>query len=166
MEATATGEVPESSVTPAPSDPDARGTEQPTGTATLPQECEQYLEGEAPTDPIAVAASDAALPEGVVLMGAQVLTSSGEEGMFDAVARTCSVPMGEDELRTVGTAIALAIYNDPAGESLDTLRVTSWVPDGAGSIEEDVKIRSDDFQAYLWGHENADSNWEVQGIGY
>lgn len=156
------------STTPTPTPP---ATPAATGTAAaagLPSECEgtegtQDTEG----DPIAGAAATAELPEGVVLMGTQVITSIEEDGMFEGVARTCSAPLSEDDMYEVANAIAIAIYEEPAGETVASLRVTSWVPNDAGSITEGTKVRSEDFQIYLWDTQiSAGGNWELAGRDY
>lgn len=135
------------------------------GTATSapsgpPEECVEYA-GTQDTegDPIAAAAALTVLPPDLVLMGTQVITNSDAEGMFDAVVRICSDDLSSDEVEGIGHDVTAAILASDAGPTLATIRVTLWIPDGAGSVTESVKIRNENVQA-------APDSWEVQGVDY
>ncbi|NLP82566.1 hypothetical protein HF576_01765 [Microbacterium sp. CFH 90308] len=113
---------------------------------------------------IQAAANGAPLPPGVVQLGPpQIIASVDEPGTYEAVVRICSEPIDREQLVVVGNIIAKTIYSDPSHESLSVLVVTSWVPDGAGSVETADSIRTRDYSVILWDSETAPPNasaWE------
>ncbi len=135
---------------------------------TLPAECASYeTTPSSDGEPIADVVANMALPDTIALIGTQVVSSTDNTGMFDAVIRTCSGELSSDEAFNLGNSFAQAIYASPAGSTLGSLRVTSWVPDGSGSIKESIKIRCEDFQIYLWDNVvSIDGNWELAGRDY
>lgn len=130
-------------------------------TSGPPAECLTATSTTTEGDPVAAAAQRATLPEGVSnAIGTQVISSTKREGMFEAVARICSEPLSLDELKAVATTIAQAIYADPANETVSLLKVSSWVPDGSGSIDQQQSVDTD-YQMYLWDADPSllPSNW-------
>jgi len=140
----------------------AEPTEEPAA-SVVPDQCLAATSSGTAGDPIAEAAATAALPQGVTLqIGTQVLTSIEEQGGFEAVSRICSMPLTESEHRTIATEIARAIYMSGAGESLVSLHVTSWVPDG-DTVTDAGSLRVDDYAVVLWDSEtaNLDAMWKT-----
>ena len=126
-----------------------------------PERCEQATGAGTDGDPIATAAQDADLPETVTLhLGVQVIDSTEIEGASEVVARICSEPLTDDDLRESATAIARAVYVADAGADITRFVVTSWVPDG-DSIQEDASVHVDSFGDYLWDSDTAplDAYW-------
>lgn len=142
-------------------------TTEPSAPAEPEQSCDDYdLLESAPAEPggaqLAAAAAAVDLPEGVSLVpGVQSITSAGESGMIDMVARICSSPMSKSRLIEVANIIALAVKAEPASESLATLVVSAWYPNGE-YLGEGEKV-SADFQLYTWDPAAAApmaSNWD------
>ncbi len=156
---------PPSSASPSPStDPT---TPEPSPSETVeevtgpPEQCEQATSAGTDGDPIADAAQGADLPETVTLhLGVQVIDSTEIEGASEVVARICSEPLTDDDLRESATAIARAVYVADAGADITRFVVTSWVPDG-DSIQEDASVHVDSFGDYLWESDTAplDAHW-------
>jgi len=136
---------------------------------TAPIECvaqemrtELYADGD-----IADTVATVPLPDNVVLMGTHVLASSDVDGAVDAIIYVCSEQLTDDEVFALGTAFGSAIEASPAGNTLASLRLSLWVPDGAGAVMKSTRIRCEDFQVYLWGEALSDSsNWELAGRDY
>lgn len=125
-----------------------------------PVECESSAPAGS-EGPVAAAAATAVLPESVTLrLGVQVIDSVDEAGMVEAVARICSDTLTKDELTAVATTIAQAVYADPSQETVALLKVSSWVPDGSGSVAQDQSLDTD-YQMYLWDADPSllPSNW-------
>lgn len=150
-------------VTPsAPSEPEPVVTPEVEVVTGPPVECESPAPAGS-EGPVAAAAATAALPESVTLrLGVQVIDSVDEAGMVEAVARICSEPLSKDELTTVATTIAQAVYADPSHETVALLKVSSWVPvsDGSDALTQDQSLDTD-FQMYLWDADPSllPSNW-------
>ena len=165
--------APSASPTATPTSTPSLSTPSPTATpppaeATPPAACTSYTpSAPLPTaeggERIANAAAAADLPETISLnLGVQVITSTDEPGMFEAVARVCSNPLTHDQLAEVGNAIAIAIYAAPEHKSLTRLIVAPWVPDG-DSVQPDPQLDaiSTDYELYLWDHAGPlDGNWD------
>ena len=102
---------------------------------------------------LARAAESAALPSFVALSpGVQVLPSGTTPGAYDLIARVCGGSLSRIELIAAGTAIAAAIYADPARDLLSVLVVAPWTAMGSGGIAADpseVAI-STDYPAHRW----------------
>jgi hypothetical protein len=105
----------------------------------------------ADTGPVGAAVTGAVVaPEISLVLGTQVIGSTDDPGMEEVVVRLCSAPLNDDELISAANAIALALYLSPAGDQVSLLKVSSWTPDGAGSIEQDRSVTCDEYQLYLW----------------
>ncbi|MFD4957162.1 hypothetical protein [Microbacterium sp. NPDC058389] len=137
-----------------------------TGAATgeLPEACAAYEP--TPLDPadggaIGAAAETAQLGEDVRLFQIQVIDSTAEPGMYEAVARVCSSPLTRDQLVDAGTAIGAAVYATASAPTLATLAVEAWEP-GDKYLREGETIVAHDFQSYLWDNTNGaiDAAWE------
>ncbi len=150
---------------PVESEPPASEYPTPTPTAaTVPAQCLAATSAQTEGDPIAEAAATAALPDGVTLqLGTQVIPSIDLPGEFEAVSRICSSTLTEYEHRAIATEIARAIYASGAGESLASLRVTSWVPDG-DAIADAGSLRVEDYGLVLWDSTtaNLDAMWKTR----
>lgn len=118
----------------------------------VPAECtEQRASAMADTGPVGAAVTGAVVaPEISLVLGTQVIGSTDDPGMEEVVVRLCSAPLNDDELISAANAIALALYLSPAGDQVSLLKVSSWTPDGAGSIEQDRSVTCDEYQLYLW----------------
>jgi hypothetical protein len=126
-----------------------------------PEACDTSAPAGTADSPVATAAASAEMPAGVTLrLGTQVIGSVDDPGMVEAVARICSEPLTADELTAVATTIAQAIYKDPSHETLTLLKVSSWVPDGAGSIKQEHSVDTD-YELFLWDADPSllPSNW-------
>lgn len=152
----------EPTVEPSESEPSTEGPA--VAVVEVPAQCLAATSAQTEGDPIAEAAATASLPEGVTLhLGTQVITSTHEPGDFEAVSRICSAPLTEDEHRAIATEVARAIYASGVGESLASLRVTSWVPDGE-TITDAGSLRVEDYGLVLWDSEtaNLDAMWKTR----
>lgn len=121
-----------------------------------PSECIKY---EAPLEPGAeeaqAAVSNAALPPGIVLNpGMQVIASSDDSGMVEAVARICSGGMTRDQLVEAGGAIARSLAASPFGDTLTKLTVSPYTPSGQYlDRDPDTQPITTDFELFIWDAE-------------
>jgi hypothetical protein len=132
----------------------------------IPAECEEASStsgADADGGAIAAASESAVIPASVSRqIGTQVISSVDQPGMYEAVVRVCSEPLAREQLLEIANAVALAIYSDPSHETLTLLKVSSWVPDGAGSVEQDYSLTTDSYQDYLWDNTTGaiDAAWK------
>lgn len=129
------------------------------------EECAAYE-----TDPVAQAdggmiadqIAGAPLPEGVLLNpGVQTIASADRPGMYETVVRVCSEPLSNADLIEVGNAVAVPLAQSPAADTLTTLIITGWSPDGK-YLKKDASVTAD-FQMYTWNPDAAapiSSNWK------
>jgi hypothetical protein len=147
-------------------------TPQPTSTSTVPQLCLDYERSEVENAPggeaIAAAAASADLGADAVLSPfIQVLESTDRPGTFEATAAVCGNELNNQELTAAATAIAKAIYADPAHTNLSVLTVSAWKPISSDAIGEDPNGApiSTDYQAHDWdaAPETLDAAWDFAG---
>ncbi|TDN91773.1 hypothetical protein [Microbacterium sp. BK668] len=132
---------------------------EPTATATggIPSLCVEYGGSSADNAPggdaIAVAAATADLGEEAILSpGVQVRDSTESPGTLEATARVCGDGLDRPDLIAAATAIAKAIYSDPAHARLSTLTVSAWRPISPEAIAEDENLPSVStaYQTHDW----------------
>ena len=95
--------------------------------------------------------------------GLQVIPSTDDPGMVEAVARVCSAGVDRAELVEAGNAIAQAIYADPSHDSVTLLMVSSYTPAGEYLDKQPgIDVIKTDYELFLWdaGAETLDRNWE------
>lgn len=114
---------------------------------------------------IQAATQTVVLPAGVSLLVTQVVTSTEEEGMLEAVVRVCSEPLSDEQVAGIANAMATAIYAAPAKERLSDLYVSTYVPGAGGTERGGLSLKTESYQSYLWdaGDERIVRNWLVVG---
>ncbi|WP_457100609.1 hypothetical protein [Microbacterium sp. P5_E9] len=137
--------------------PDPFATSTPSAAEDAPAACVAFEGGDlgiaSGGEALALAAESASLPSFVALSpGVQVLPSGTTPGAYDLIARVCGGSLSRIELIAAGTAIAAAIYADPARDLLSVLVVAPWTAIGSNAIAADpsgVAI-STDYPAHRW----------------
>lgn len=129
----------------------------------VPPECEREPSTLDDTGPIGQAAGAVATPPGVVTMGTQLVTSTDVPGTTEVVVRPCSAGLAEADLIALAAAYAAAIDQSAEGDTVSLLKVSMWVPDGAGSIEQELSATTDRFALIQWDSPLATSpsSWEI-----
>jgi hypothetical protein len=92
------------------------------------------------------ALESAPLPPEVVLISEQDLGNAEDPSKIDVVVRVCQLGLVGDPLKDVATTVAYAIKQSPAGDSVESLRVSNVANDG----HPQAKVRVEDFQSYLF----------------
>lgn len=113
---------------------------------------------------IGAALADVPMPDGVILVGTQTVTSTDDPGSYDVVARVCSSGLDEASHRSVATDLATAAEGAERPE-IASMRVSSWIPEGKYTNSERTLL-IDDYELYLWSGDFADGiepvdRWEV-----